>query len=223
MTGISIIIPSKNDSTLAKKLISQLYLKISKEDEIILAEVDSIPKINISQVKVIKGVNGRAQCLNAGAKQAKNPLLWFVHADSDISNIDLEKIRNLGKTHWGNFTINFATKNPYFRFIEWNSNRRARRGMVFGDQSMFMPKSLYHKVKKFNPSSFYEDVDISQKLIKIQKNKMLSDIIISSPRRFEQHGIIFTHAIMGLIMLTYYLHMKKISKNLYKLINQKKL
>ncbi len=54
----------------------------------------------------IDSSTGRSVQLNAGAKLASKPVLWFLHADSDISGIQRENFYlTLGVTVSGGFLI----------------------------------------------------------------------------------------------------------------------
>jgi len=222
MKKLSIIIPSYNDKRDVIRLVRQITNQKVPSYEIIVIESgktnykNNLPK---SVKFFLTTKKGRAEQMNLGTFKSKSPLLLFLHADSDISSINLKSISNIKeKNYWGCFKIAFDSKNHYFRFVELTSNfRKMYLKLPFGDQGLILSKKLFNQVGGF-PLGGFEDVDISKKLRKFANPRMIKQPIITSPRRFIKHGIIKTHLIMALIMISYVIYLKKISKSLYSLI-----
>ena len=222
MNELSIIIPSYNDGQNVIKLINQLNEKnIHCQITIVeSANKDYFDKLNdYKNIKTIFGEKGRAKQLNKGAFLSTGNIFLFLHADSDISNIDLDVLKNMDKNTWGCFKLSFDSSKLYFRIIEFTSNIRAKiLNLVFGDQAMFITKNLFNDVGGFNENLPFEDLYISLKLKKMMKNKIIDQKIITSSRRFYEHGIIYTHFVMFFIVLTYLIGFTNFSLKLYKLI-----
>jgi len=204
---ISIIIPSYNDGDSVLSLVKQL----PKEDLIVVESGNTeyftrLPK----HVRAYKGSKGRARQMNLGAKKAKGDMLLFLHADSQISTIP--ELRG-----WGCFKVRFNSKRGYYRFIEFWSNQRAR-WLPYGDQGIFVGRKLFNTVGGYDEKASFEDLALVSKLKKHGPPTIQQTSILTSPRRFEEHGPVKTHAIMGGIHVAYILGMLTVAKWLYTLI-----
>jgi glycosyltransferase involved in cell wall biosynthesis len=206
---ISIIIPSYNDG----KNVQQLVKRIPKEDIVVVesgetAYFTSLPK----HVRAYKGEKGRAKQMNLGANHAKGDKLLFLHADSKLSKLPV-----LGGT-WGYFPVRFDHPGKYYRFIEYWSNLRASVLGPYGDQGIFVDKNYFNKVGQYDERALFEDITLGRSLKKLHPPTVQEANILTSARRFEQHGPVKTHAIMGGIHVAYLLGMLTVAKWLYTLI-----
>lgn len=215
---VSFIIPSYDDGKNVLNLVKQLHL--TKEQEIIVVESgDSKYSKKLQRnVRFFKSGRGRAVQMNFAATKARGRVLCFLHADSTINKIDFSFLDNIKKEGWGFFRVAFNSPKKYFRFIEFTSNWRACYLKIpFGDQGLFIHRFLFKKIRGF-PVKNYEDINIAQILRKHSKPICSNQVISTSPRRFEDHGIIKSHFIIGLIFISYFIS-KNFSKWLYKFIS----
>ena len=228
MVKISIIIPSYEDKGHVQKLTKQIKSQIgnSSDWEILVIE-GSGEKYSAKLPKNVAFFNspkyGRAEQMNFGFENAKGKFILFIHADSNISKMNLHKLLDIKEKYfWGCFHIDFDSPKRYFRFLSWNSNRRAKaNGISFGDQGLFVSRELFENVGLF-PVGGFEDIDIAIALDKVKKLHMFNEFIISSPRRFLEHGVMRTHFIMGFIFLSYLNGGNNFANYLYSLINRHK-
>jgi glycosyltransferase involved in cell wall biosynthesis len=220
MSKLSVIIPSYGDGINVLALLRQ----IGRQPDTEVIVVESAPttyfdeaKRILPQVRLTSGPKGRGKQMNMGANKSTGDLLWFVHADSDISHITLSNLRLLKNEIWGCFTLQFDNKSPYLRAVEANSNLRARFFQtIYGDQGLFVSRSLFENVGGFHDP--FEDINISRKLKKIQPNIVIDEPIITSARSFFKHGPLFTHVMMGAIVVAYAFGLLSLSKAFYRLI-----
>ena len=92
------------------KLFDQLKNKF-KDHEIIIA----CSSQNIAATKLKDHVNQfitiqnstRAKALNLGAEVASNPLLWFIHLDSDLSLIQPSDLEQINEEKINTFLLKF--------------------------------------------------------------------------------------------------------------------
>jgi len=214
MKKISAIIPSYNDGKNIKILVNQIIKKKFSDVEIIVVESGKADYSgNLPRgVVFIKSGRGRALQMNTGARRAKGSILIFLHADSNISNINFLDLQDtLSENEFGCFRVKFKSKKKYFRFIELTSNLRKKIfGIPFGDQGLVISKKLFREVGGFSKGDF-EDIDMALQLTKVANVKIINQYIKTSPRRFLEHGILKTHIVMGLIFLSYFVGLKKLA------------
>jgi len=195
---VSIILPVYNEE---KKLIEHTkWLKdCFRQAELIFVDGGSIDRsIEIARQygRVLQSGKGRAIQMNFGAKQAKNDILLFLHADNIVSPESLENIEKeiqQDGVMGGCLTQRIDKKGLIFRLIEMQGNIRARMTRVFyGDQGIFVRKDIFFHLGGFPDVSIFEDVLFSRKLRREGKTVVLLDKIMASPRRWEKRGIIKT-------------------------------
>jgi len=208
---VSIIIPVLNEEENIFHLLTSLNKLQFQGHEIIVVDGGSSDKtVSIAKEyadSVVHSPVGRANQMNAGAKQAKNELLWFLHADTTMLNISVKGIENaLQNNHWGRFNVRLSGKNILFRLIERMINLRScLTGIATGDQGIFINKSIFNRVKGYTKIPLMEDVDLSKKLKKIERPICLHEVLITSSRRWEDNGIIATVILMWRLRFMFWL------------------
>jgi rSAM/selenodomain-associated transferase 2 len=212
MSSISIIIPVLNEATCLNSLLVQLEDWRNDEDEVIFvdggSEDASRNLILASGFSVIKCEPGRAKQLNQGAMSAKGDILWFLHVDSDISEISRESF--LSQAHnessWGFFKIKISDKAVIFRVIAFCMNCRARCTRVAtGDQGIFVSKSLFIKVGAYPDIKLMEDIELSCSLRHRSAPIILRGPINTSARRWRKNGVIQTILLMWVLRMGWFL------------------
>ena len=153
--------------------------------------------------KLIKSMTGRSVQMNRGAKEARNPILYFLHIDS-IPPMGFDRIikEEIGKgTTAGCFQMRFDHQHWALQLAGYFTqfNLPCCRG---GDQSLFIQKQRFQQMKGYNEYyTIYEDNEFTNRLYLQGTFKVLSPILISSARRFEQNGVLYTQLIHGIIHL----------------------
>ena len=94
---LSIIIPvGPNDTNFS--LLSDLKIKF-KNSEVIVVSSDQNKEIYNYQKKIDQLItinnSTRAKAQNVGADKSNYKKLWFLHLDSDLSNISIEDLENI--------------------------------------------------------------------------------------------------------------------------------
>ena len=208
---ISIILPVLNE----EKTIENTLLKLNSlkgDKEIIVVDggsADDTVRIASQYAKVINSRKGRAFQMNAGAKASRGDILWFVHSDSVVSENSLESIEEAIREGYvgGGFSIYFYDLDTRFmRFVSTTSNWRAKYlGLFFGDQGIFVKRSVFEELGGYKEIELMEDWDFSRRLVKIGKLKLLDTKIGTSARRFKEGGQLKTLLLMHKIKLLYVL------------------
>lgn len=201
---ISIIIPTLNEQVAIPETLSCLLAQqasYTSELEVIIVDggsgdgtlsvIDSY-RSNFDKLIVTTTPAGRAKQLNAGAKLASGETLLFLHADTLLPDNGLEKIdavlRDLTIAA-GCFRHKFSGSQWSLSFISFLHNWRFRlTNIIYGDQAMFIRRSLFFQVGSF-PEQLAEDIYFSQQLLSLTRPKMLNAYVTTDSRKFKQIGI----------------------------------
>ncbi|MGH9946842.1 MAG: TIGR04283 family arsenosugar biosynthesis glycosyltransferase [Pyrinomonadaceae bacterium] len=188
---ISIIIPTFNEAAEIGKTLAGLKL-LDGDAEIIVADGgsdDATADIARSLgAIVIESPRGRGRQLHSAAQRSSGEVLWFVHADSTLSQESLNEIRQAlddPSIVGGNFTLRFAGVSRPARFMTWFYRHIRKIGLFYGDSGIFVRRKAYERIGGFKPLRLFEDLDLVYRLRKIGKIVTLNEEITTSSRRFE--------------------------------------
>lgn len=193
---ITIIIPVLNEAANIGKLLEYIYSNSSIKNIQEVLVVDGGSKdstVEIAKkfdVEVVSSKRGRAAQMNTGAQYATGEILYFLHADTIPPKKFDEFILNAGaKGHEsGCFRMQFDSKNIVLRGFAYLSriNHTLCRG---GDQSLFISKSLFEKLKGFNENYLiYEDSEFIRRLYQTAEFIVLPQKVITSARKYREKG-----------------------------------
>ncbi len=193
-TSISIIVPVYNEENTVNSIMGQL-VPLRDKAEIIFVDggsTDNTVEIIGKQFRIIESQKSRGVQLNRGAEEASGDILFFLHCDSRLPENALAQIREVMASHeWGYFGVKFKSKNVFMFTNNINSGLRASlRNIVFGDQGMFIDRSLFTEIGGFPEIPIMEDYDFSLRMrrrkIKPGKTKHR---IRTSTRRYGESTI----------------------------------
>jgi len=188
----SYIIPTLNEVNCLPKLLARLNEGLEKGDEILVVDGGSTDgTIEICQnhnIEVLQSSKAsRAIQMNAGAAQAKNEILFFIHADTLPPKTFREDILK---------SIKAGKKAGCFRY-RFNSNSLAlklnafctRFSMIWcrgGDQGLFIKRSLFSQMDGFcEKHHIMEDFEIILRLKKQHNFDIIPKEFIVSARKYE--------------------------------------
>jgi len=217
---ISIIIPTLNEEKALPSTLERI-VEQGEECEIIIADGGSNDRTleiakgyeNVSTVGAAK--RGRASQMNAGAALAKGDWLLFLHADALLPKNALSTIQKQSALA-GGFRHRFSGKAWGLRLVSWLHNFRcARTGVFYGDQAMFIRRSLFFEMQGFPDVENLEDLLFGEKLVSITKPVFLEQEVISDSRKFEQKGIFLSLYRVILIQLCHELKLPTPTKKFF--------
>ncbi|NBC05054.1 MAG: glycosyltransferase [Bacteroidetes bacterium] len=209
---ISIIIPTFNEEVILGGLLKHLK-KCCPEisHEIIIADGGSDDgTVQIAEnfdATVIHCQNkGRAAQMNEGAEHSSGTILYFLHADTlppqNFSDYISQSFKKGYKS--GCFQLVFDDPHPLLTFYGWFTRFRLTL-FRFGDQSLFVEKTLFEEVGGFDESMIVmEDQKIVRELKKAGSFQLLDERVTTSARRYKVNGVIRLQAVFFLILLLYY-------------------
>lgn len=203
---ISIIIPTYNEEKALPKTL-QALLSQPGEFETILVDggstdrtravvADHIPLTQhsvLSTVQLITAPKGRASQMNAGAKEAKGEWLLFLHADTILPGGAIQRLNDMEtdqSIQAGGFMHQFSGDDWRLKCISFLDNFRCTRSrIIYGDQALFVRRTLFEQLGGFPNQPILEDVAFCERLIKVANPLLLYPPVITDARKFIKMGI----------------------------------
>ncbi|MEE9605424.1 MAG: TIGR04283 family arsenosugar biosynthesis glycosyltransferase [Candidatus Scalindua sp.] len=171
-------------------------------------------------VKVVSSIRGRGAQMNAGASYAHGGILLFLHADSILSREVILKIPCVFKNNsivGGAFKIRLLSDRLSYRLIEAGINFRSRLlKLPYGDQGLFVKRSVFKKLGGFGGMDVCEDLDFIWRLKKLGEIAILDEDILSSVRRWENSGVLRTSLRNQFLLASYVLGRRYLIANRHK-------
>lgn len=142
--------------------------------------------------RVIRSRRGRAAQMNVAASQATGDVLWFLHADSRIPAGWREQItRALADPMMvgGGFRTRIAAGGAGYRLLDlWGGLRTALERSFYGDQGIFVRRSVFERLGGFSERARLEDLEFSLRMSWQGRVRCLAGPILTSARRWQSEG-----------------------------------
>ena len=206
----SLIVPTLNEASSISAGLAALQ-PLRDRAEIIVADGGSSDNtVTLAEKwadRVVRSPKGRARQMNLGAKLATGDVLIFLHADTFLPPDALDRIERQLETSgdWGRFDIQLSGNHFMFKIIAQLMNWRSRlTGIATGDQALFVTKKAFVSAGGFPDIALMEDIALSKALKKISPPVCLKTKVVSSSRKWQQHGIIRTILLMWSLRLQYF-------------------
>lgn len=157
--------------------------------------------------RVLCSEPGRAVQMNAGAAVATGNVLLFLHADTQLPDNAvswIEKALTSGRV-WGRFDVRLRGRHRMFPVIAWFMNRRSSlTGICTGDQALFVRRDVFEALGGYRPMPLMEDVELSRRLLLVDRPCCVPARVITDSRRWEQGGVWRTIALMWRLRWRYW-------------------
>ncbi|NMF85354.1 TIGR04283 family arsenosugar biosynthesis glycosyltransferase [Nodosilinea sp. P-1105] len=207
---LSVIIPTLNEASHLGRTLDTL--SSSYPLEVIVVDggsTDSTVAIARShQAQVITTAPGRAQQMNSGAQVATGQMLLFLHGDTQLPpQVDQLVRRTLAQPGVvaGAFDLAIAGSGWGLRWVEWGVKLRSRwLQMPYGDQGIFLTAARFHGLGGFPDLPIMEDFVLIRRLRQQGRIAIAPGYVITSNRRWQTHGVIYTTLLNQLMILGYY-------------------
>lgn len=158
---------------------------------------------------VIEAARGRAAQMNAGAAVARGDVLLFLHADTRLpGDADAAIRESLGTSGrcWGRFDVVIEGRSRMLPVVAKLMNARSRlTGICTGDQAMFCTRQAFRAVGGFPAISLMEDIALSKALCRLSRPACLRLRVVTSGRRWDEHGAWSTILLMWRLRAAYFL------------------
>jgi len=211
-TQLSIIIPVLNEAVVIKNTLAALGALRLQGAEVIVVDGGSTDDTVDLAVQasdwILTSPSGRAVQMNYGAKFARGDYLLFLHADTLFSDDAWKQLTAAIRDRrlWGRFDVRLSGRNVLLRIVESAMNLRSRlTGIATGDQAIFVQSSAFHDVGGYSEIALMEDIELSKKLKQRELPVCLNSKVVTDSRRWEEHGILRTIALMWSLRLLYFM------------------
>ncbi len=217
--NIAVIIPVLNEQKALAALLPELLSSFGFEELIIVdggswdqttdvarTICQSAPDVH---TRIINGPRGRASQMNAGAALAKSDILVFLHADTQLPHNARQVVAQAmddQRCVGGRFDVRFPQDTGYAWMVSRLMNLRSRwSGISTGDQTMFVRRSVFEELGGFANIPLMEDIEFSRRLKRVGTIASLRAKVVTSFRRWEQHGPLRTIVRMWILRAWYWL------------------
>jgi rSAM/selenodomain-associated transferase 2 len=209
----SIIIPVLHETELMNAQLETLkHLQTDQPYEIIVVDgsptQDTVRMISDKNVMKFTSPQGRGRQMNEGAAHATGDILVFLHADTVLPSNALSLIRTTLENEryvGGAFTLHIQSQNLLLKMIALASTLRSQLTRApYGDQVIFLRKSYFDALGGYQDIPLMEDVELMRR-IKKKKGEIiiLSTPVLTSDRRWNQEGLLYT-TVRDLIIIFLY-------------------
>ena len=205
---ISVVIPAYNEEQVLPGTLQALFAQPGDFETIVvdgnstdrtLAILDNLefrtssPLTPTPSRLVLNSPKGRASQMNAGAKQAIGEWLLFLHADTVLPDGAIQRLNEMESDQAiqaGGFMHQFSGDDWRLRCVSFLDNFRCTRSrIIYGDQALFVRRTLFERLGGFPNQPILEDVVFCERLIRVTKPLLLSPPVITDARKFIKMGI----------------------------------
>lgn len=194
---ISVVMPAYNEEKLLPSTFTALFTQTGEFEVIVVDGGSSDRTCEIARgfpaIRVCSAPKGRASQMNAGAKKARGEWLLFLHADTALPDGALQRLNDLERDQTvqaGGFMHQFSGDDWRLRFISFLDNFRcARSRIIYGDQALFVRRTLFEELGGFPNQPILEDVAFCERLIKVTSPLLLYPPAVTDARKFIKMGI----------------------------------
>jgi hypothetical protein len=209
--NLSVIIPALNEAATIENTLSALN-GIDHLEVIVVDGGSTDETVDLARrqgAKVLQTQPGKARQMNCGAAAASGEVLVFLHADTrlpdNFNRLILAALEQTGVAA-GAFRLAIDSRAAGIRFIERVADMRSRYlQLPYGDQALFMKKSIFDAIGGFADVPIMEDFILACHLRRKGRIAILPAAVITSPRRWLHFGILRTWLINQMIVVAFYL------------------
>ncbi len=203
--GVTVIIPALNEAAALQTLLPAV--RAGKPLQIIVADggsTDDTAAVAAQHgAKIIQAPRGRARQMNEAANHARGEHLLFLHADTvpppDFTEI-IARVLAPGVAV-GAFRFALREKIALQGMIEGLTRLRGKVfATPYGDQGLFLRRSLFHAIGGFPDWPILEDVEMVKRLRRIGRICITAEAAPTSARRWQQGGVLRTFVRHQLIL-----------------------
>jgi rSAM/selenodomain-associated transferase 2 len=193
-SGIAVVIPVLGDAIELDALLAQLATQQPEQVIVVSgrADVAVAAVCDRHACEYVETVANRGAQLDAGARRARAPVLWFVHADAEPPRDALAVIAAAIREGAESGCFRFAFQGPtawYKRLLaQLVALRISCGGMVYGDQGIFACRDVYLELGGFAEWPLFEEVRLVRRLRARRTFRVLPRALAVATRRWERDG-----------------------------------
>jgi rSAM/selenodomain-associated transferase 2 len=192
--NISVAIPALNEAGHIAACVRSVTEQPGGAEVIVVdgGSTDGTPAIALPLATVICTGRGRVVQMNAGARRSSGEVLLFLHGDSALHPEALAHVRRAfedPQIAGGTFTLRFDSNHPLLRFYAFLTRFRFRY-FHFGDQGIFVRRSVFERLGGFKEIPLMEDLDFLRRLRSTGRVALIPRPVTTSARRFLERGLV---------------------------------
>ncbi len=208
---LSVIIPTLNERRQIASTVEMAFA--AGIHEVIVADGGSadatIEAAAEAGAKTVLAPRGRGPQQNAGARIASGDTLLFLHADTvlppDFPRHVAETLARNGVSA-GAFRFRLDEKGYSMALVEWMVRWRCRLfSLPYGDQAIFMPRSVFERAGGFPDTPIMEDYALVRRLQQQGCIAIADADAVTSARRWGRMGLLRTTWSNQVCLLAYWL------------------
>jgi len=207
---VSIIIPVLNDAAALARCQESLRAfagGVVTYEVIVVDGGSSDGSVRVAKdfgIDALISERGRAKQMNAGAARANGKWLWFLHADCVPHSESLIALKEADAL-WGCFQHEIDPSSILLSYVELGDHLRARLlGIPYGDQGMFVLKSIFDALGGYPDQPILEEVLLALKLRKRKWPVILGPTLKTDARRWIRRGVIGVTRTNWTVMFRYF-------------------
>ncbi len=207
---ISVIIPTLNEET---NIEASIFSAQDEDSEVIVVDGGSsdhtVENAIALGVRVEISRRGRAIQQNMGSECAGGKVLLFLHADTILPSGYVNHVFDAfidAETAAGAFQFKTDWGRPLMKVAEFLTNLRSKHlGIPYGDQALFIRKSLFEDMGGFPHVPIAEDLFLIRQIACKGHIRIVPAQAVTSARRWKKFGVFRTTLINQLIVAGCYL------------------
>ena len=209
---LSVIVPIWNDPPALRSILFTIAA-LRGIDEVIVSDASATTECaeiarNAGATVVRCEEPGRGQQMNAAAAVGTGDVLLFQHADTELRQEHIDSLRIAMENEYvagGAYHRKFDARHPRFMWLErWNRMLLEAGGTVFGDQSIFVRRTVFERMGGYANHRLMEDVDFSSRLLREGRRILLDPPISTGARHHIKGGSWRTSVRNGMMILLYH-------------------
>lgn len=191
---VSIVVPVLNEAAGIEDCVRRLRRDFPSCELVVVdgGSTDATATLAARHARVVTSPPGRGRQLNAGARVTTGAVLWFVHADCVVPPVALPAVLSAladPAVVGGGLRLAFDQRSAGLTWLAWSSNQRARKlGWIFGDQALFVRRTVFDTLGGFPELPLMEDLEFSRRLRRAGRLTVLPATCTASARRLVAHG-----------------------------------
>ena len=148
--------------------------------------------------RVVSSSPGRSRQMQDGAKASDGDVILFLHADTRLPDGFADQVRRALEdpaVAGGAFALRFDESSPALRLVAWGVRvRLAVMALPYGDQAIFLRRSLLESIGGVPQVAIMEDLDLVKRIKERGRIALLPASVTTSARRYRERGTLSTMA-----------------------------